>query len=300
MGSLSLPAQITKLGLWRFALRLFHRSSVPVEWEGPFHKAGFSDYRIEERVYDRHSKPITPDISSVSLRAFAVVELTTGSESKSTKIARYATVNLSSLANIGLVLPAGNPQAIPIVVRVHEGVPDNCTQVIYGETIKLRDVELITDSSLRDALRHLDGQPRVYAGQIDMAFCSESSLEEIRNGLLDQIKSILITPGKRLSPHDMVMEGLGIASSHISSRAKESLVEKVRTSMDVLARGPRGRLTKYLQYTDGEYSSRLSKRPQGKTLEAIEERLDDWIREARDRTQKTLYQPYSKRLPQNH
>lgn len=277
----SASSSVSSLVLWRYAIHLAHKTVKP-SWEGPFFKAGYRSFLLEARHYNLRGAGYTPDITLVGEDDWVVLELTVNPASKKPKIEFYRTLSPDFLKpDHALSTPRGNRPPIPIVMRTNAGVPDGCAQIVVAEVVALHGMEQVTDAVLRSELLRLDGTSLTPIPQVRIAFVPDSNQREVRQGLAASIKSLLTTPGRKLDAHSLAEEGLDFLWSHTSEEGRRRLIDKIHEAMNDLVKPEGGPLSEYVSTDETGYSCKGPVPPHPRSMERIEQLLDDWIERAK-------------------
>lgn len=246
-------------------------------------KAGYDDFRVGARLYDRDGRDFTPDITAVAPRSWLVIEITAKGDSKGAKIGLYRKTESQFLArDHGLTPPPGNPPPEAIVIRKHDGVDDGAAQIVVGvDQVRTFSLEKIQEVVLRDAMANLDPTLPAHLPSLPLAFVPESKAPEVRLGLVPAIMELLQKPQKRSSVHDLVEEGLDFLAPMISAEDRKRLIEVVRVGMEDLVDPANGWLAGDLVCDSGSYGSAGAEPPHQRSLGRIEDALRGWVDSSR-------------------
>lgn len=273
-----------RLLLWRRTIYLFHEFKS-ANWSGPFHRAGFrgrfpnrGSYIVGRKVLNHNAQELEPDIVTVGPRSWVVLDLTLFDDSKAEALAKYARIDPSSLGNHGVTGVQGSPIVFSVrLVPLDDG---GFPQILVGDKLDFRNLELVGDPILRAELEGAAGSDLLNIPEIPVALLPESRPREIRLALIDIVMQLFSPARPTFSVNRIVEIGLERLSDCVSNDAKRDLGRKVDKEMLTLVRGSNALLGQDLERTDEGYRARGGVTWHPTTLERKKRALLTWASQA--------------------
>jgi hypothetical protein len=277
MGLRCLPEP--RITLWRRAIALFHEFKS-AHWTGPFFKAGYRPplpslptYVVCRPFLDGSGRTCEPDIVSACPRSWSVLELTSDPSTKEADLTRYAKMPSTNLTNYGLV----GPSSEPIVFSARYSPVDDgpFPSIILGDSLATRNLELVPDSELHDALQGSENVALTRVPEVPFSFVPESQPAELRVGLVDFVMAAFQPGSSGIRVTDMVEQGLERLSGCVSPTAKERLGRAIESELRSLLAGEWG-LQSDLSLKDGVLRAKEGFTRHPKSLDRLQRLLRAW------------------------
>ncbi|MEE9151140.1 MAG: hypothetical protein V3U20_04815 [Thermoplasmata archaeon] len=267
----------SRIELWRNTIQLFHKYNRP-PFVGPFKATGLK-YIVERLFLTSEYEEKKPDIVSSGETGWMILELTTRSKSKKPKLDKYRTIDSNYLSTYGLHIHKREPDVLSSRLSYVDDGP--YCQIIVKDVLQLKKEENIQNQNLKDNLIEANGKELKKLPQIPFTLVPEMSLPEVRQGLVDIVLNLFEqnNPGKTLG--EIVDEGLERLANKISVTEKRSLMDKVKSQLDVLIRK---HLNGYLEFKENHYRTTGKFKQHHKTMGHISSKLREWTGEGIDKT----------------
>lgn len=240
-----------RIVLWRRAIFQFRRFS---DKEGAFHKAGLTDFRIEQNIVGLADSK--PDIIGWRKGSGGhgedyplAMELTLNDErSKLGQIERYRALKPEQLAPIG-ISSSGGPE---VVLGTLSGYPfdEELCVMILSDTMTCTGTQHIGDVRLREALEGSDGMDLVHIPEIHFTIVPESKFMELRRGMAGRLIAKFGPNAEGFTAEDLTLECLDFIARHIAEKSLEQLIRDVERQLDQLVDK---QLRDYLRKDGGRY-----------------------------------------------
>jgi len=267
-----------RLTLWCNTIQLFHEYKR-IRFIGPFKRENFK-YRIEPHLLSsRSGKELTPDIIAANENAWLLIDLTTNTKSKEPKLKEYEELDHRNLSVYGFHVVDNKPDIITSRLSYIDDGDEFC-QIIVKEKLELFKVNNLTNLSLRKALKDAEGINFNKLPTIPITLLPEMKQREIRFGLIDIILQLFDPKSNGKTVTEIVDDGLERLNSNLTISAKRSLIDKVKTQMNILIEKY---LAEYLEFKDGKYRAK-KKVSSYVTRKNIKSRILDWATEKKQVT----------------
>lgn len=262
-----------KIILWRNTLQLFHHYNRPIPFEGPFKKAGLTNYIVERLCITRHGKDIKPDIIASGESGWLVLEMTTQLGSKNVTLDSYQQIDPGNLVRYQLAQHKISPD---IIISRLSSVDDGAyCQIIVRDRLEIKKLDIITNQNLRSALADSEGTNLTRLPEIPITLLPEMKGTEIRRGLIDIVMQLFDPNCEGKALIEIVHIGLERLSNLIGVSEITGLKRKVKDEMVVLIQEF---LEDYLEFDADTEAFRATKKfnPQSKSMEFVASRLREW------------------------
>ncbi len=223
-----------RIVLWRRALFLFREFK---ETEGAFHKAGFTQFRVEQKIVGLNENK--PDIIGwrTSLEENGdkalVLELTLNhTESKHKQLERYSRLEPSQLNPLG-VSTKEYPDVI-LGIPVPSEIDMDFCHVILGETLSIEGIENLHDGRLRESLSHSEGEDLIHIPSTHFSIVPESKYMEIRRGIGPIILQMFAPSMEYFTAEGITDQALDFLREHMDSKVHNKMVADVRIQIEKL------------------------------------------------------------------
>lgn len=270
-----MPDEVERLSLWRSAINLFRQCNRPA-FVGPFRRVGF-DYVVDREFFTSTKESKTPDIVGSGPSGWAVLELTTGPESKAPQLDSYRLIDPRFLSTYGLQVHSTSPDSFS--GRTGDTDDGQHSQLVLRERLEIRKLELVSNEELRSALAASDGADLSQLPSIPITLLPESvgKGQEIRRGVSEQVLQVFGPPGNGKPLLSMVEDGLDILSEKVSVPDKRALVDALRDHLRVLVKDF---LPSHLALENDVLKPKKGVSAHPKTLEAVSRAVREWSGQA--------------------
>lgn len=267
----SLPETDNRIILWRNTIQLFHRYKKN-KFNGPFFDAGYTTYRVESPLSEKNTgTELHPDIFACGPNGWLVIELSCNDKSKCHQLDNYRNLDSRSLALYGCE-PYDNPPDT-ISSRLSMNNDGNHCEMIVKETFHLNKDEYIQNDNLREALIQMRGKSLRGLPEIPFSLVPEMKHYEIRRGLIDIVMQLFDGSSEGKTPYQMCEDALERLFPLVTTTAKKSLVEKIKSEMEPLVKKE---LNGYLIYQDGKYIATDKYKQSPQSRNRIASKLQEW------------------------
>lgn len=224
-----------RIVLWRRAIFLFRRFTGS---EGPFHKAGFREFRIEQKIVGLGESK--PDI--VSWRSYGeggdqsvlIVELTLNAEKpKHDQLTRYLSLRPNQMNPLGITM-GGTPDVVVGVPERTDADPDFC-HVVLGDSLSCEGLDRLHDDLLVESLDDSVGMDLSRVPSTPFSIVPESKFMEIRRGIAPIIMRMFVPSGGSFTAESVADEALDILREHMDSRVRNEIVKSAGVQIKILA-----------------------------------------------------------------
>ena len=223
-----------RIVLWRRAIFLFRKFTGS---EGPFHKAGFREFRIEQKIVGLGESK--PDIISWRSdggggdQSVLIVELTLNAEKpKHDQLMRYLSLKPNQMNPLGITM-GGTPDIVVGVPERTDADPDFC-HVVLGDSLSCEWQGRLHDGLLVESLNDSVGMDLIHAPSTPFSIVPESKFMEIRRGIAPIIMQRFAPSGGSFTAESVADEALDILGEHMDSRVRNELVKSVAVQIGIL------------------------------------------------------------------
>ncbi|KUE74223.1 hypothetical protein AUQ37_05380 [Candidatus Methanomethylophilus sp. 1R26] len=267
---------LEKMKLWQRTLYLFGKYQ---NFEGPFYKAGYSEYKICQRIMRKKEIYCAPDIiAHTDDKKWLVMELTTDPNAdKISQVKKYENITSDDVGH--LAMNVDGKQSI-IVSSYHE-LDVTCAQIVVSDNLLTKNTDSITDRKLAENLDSAKGIDLTKTPSSSFLILPESSQFEIRTSLLVSIQQMLMEKGSHKSVESLIEEGLDFISGSVSAVEKKSLASNVRIALKDLGKELR-------EYVSFENDILTVNKNTSNALESIMKKLKTWQHNTKNSKQTTL------------
>lgn len=260
-----------RITLWRNTVQLFHEYKRP-NFVDPFKVAGF-DYVVDRPFLTRQGDERHPDIVASGEMGWLVLELTANQRSKEQQLDKYRMIDPRYLASYGLFPHASEPDIISSRLEyINDGL---YCQILVKDFLDLKNEEQLNNQSLKNELLKAKGIDLRKLPEIPITLVPEMVRYhlEIRRGLIEIIMQLFAPDRPEKTPIQMVDEGLDKLSDKIGVTEKRSLIDRVKSEMDVLIGN---HLSGYLEFKENTYRATGKFKEHHKTMEYVALKLKEW------------------------
>lgn len=224
-----------RIVLWRRALFLFRKFT---DSEGPFHKAGFEHFRIEQKIVGLGENK--PDIigwrtgSGDGGDRALILELTLNDKaSKSKQLERYRSLGPNQLNPLGI--SASEPPDVALGIPMQSEMDKEYCHIVLGESLSAEGVGNLRDEPLRKALSDSEGLDLVRIPATHFSVVPESKFMEIRRGIAPIILQRFAPSAGPFTAEEVADLALDFLGEHMDSKVRDKVVVDVRTQIENLA-----------------------------------------------------------------
>ena len=225
-----------RIVLWRRALFLFRKFK---DSEGPFHRAGFEHFRIEQKIVGLGENK--PDIigwrtgSGDGDDRALILELTLNDKaSKSKQLERYISLGPNQLNPLGI--SASEPPDVALGIPMQSEMDMEYCHVVLGESLSAEGVENIRDEPLKKALSDSEGLDLVRIPATHFSVVPESKFMEIRRGIAPIILQRFAPSAGTFTAEEVTDLALDFLGEHMDSKVRDKMVADVRTQIENLVK----------------------------------------------------------------
>ena len=224
-----------RIVLWRRAIFLFRKFKGS---EGAFHKAGFVQFRIEQKIIGLSENK--PDIISwrtgeaFGEDAVLIIELTLNDRClKHDQLSRYSGLEPKQLNPLGI-----SAATSPDVILATAGQTDiDCgfCHIILGGILLCEGLDRLHDDSLADSLKDSEKMDLIRIPSTQFTIVPESKFMEIRRGISSILLQMFSPSVESFTANAVTDTALDILADHMDSKTKEKIVSEVETQIANLA-----------------------------------------------------------------
>jgi hypothetical protein len=266
-----LPEPDYRIVLWRNTIQLFHEYKRP-NFVGPFKAAGFN-YIVDRPFLTKQGDERHPDIVASGETGWLILELTANQNSKELQLDKYGMIDPRYLASYGLLPHESKPDIISSrLAYINDG---SYCQIFVKDFLDLKNEDKLNNQHLKNELIRAKGIDLRKLPEIPITLIPEMVRYhlEIRRGLIEIIMQLFAPDNTGKTPVQMVEEGLDKLSDKIGVTEKHSLIDRVKSEMDILIGN---HLSGYIEFKDNTYRATDKFKQHHMTMEYVASKLKEW------------------------
>ena len=270
-----------RIVLWRRAIFLFRKFT---NFEGPFYKAGFTEFRIEQKIVGLNESK--PDIISWKSnegsdeQSVLIVELTLNVEkSKHDQLMRYRSLRPNQLNPLGITM-GGMPDIIVGVPEKADMDSDFC-HIVLGKFMLCEGLACLQDPALIESLSNSTEMDLICVPSTPFSIVPESKFMEIRRGIAPIIMRKFAPLINSFTAESVADEALDILKEHMDSRVKSEITKSVEVQIKNLVSKY---LNKYIKSEGGVFvltERGMAVHDNPKSMEKVSSQISAWMNERR-------------------
>lgn len=217
---------------WRRAIFLFRKFR---ESEGAFHKAGYSNFRVEQTLHGMEES--SPDLIGWRVGDYKkdwalIVELTLGDHDKTKQLRKYSEITPAQLSTIGI--SASNSPDVILGTNTPSKLNPGYCNIILGENLSIENIDHVKDPDLRKNLEDSVETDLVHIPSLHFTIVPESKFMEIRAGIAPGIIRRFNSGDDGFTDEDIAMEALDFLVEHMDLSVKNKVVSQVHIQLSNL------------------------------------------------------------------